>query len=113
MFWEIKRPYQFLKKEWLPSMIFSEHFITALILSTLLGGYLIDSLAEYLNIQHLSPELPHEFSDVYDTDKYARSQEYLKVNTRFGFITESFDLVILLSFEIYDFSQGPRIIGTK
>jgi STE24 endopeptidase len=79
-------------------MFFSEHFITTLILATLMIGYLINSLAEYLNIRYLNPNLPHEFSDVYDTDKYAKSQEYLKVNTRFGFITESFDLVILLAF---------------
>ena len=90
-------------------MIFSEHFITTLILATLVIGYLINSLAEYLNIQHLSPELPHEFLDVYDTDKYARSQEYLKVNTRFGFITASFDLVILL---IFWFGGGFGVLDT-
>ena len=79
-------------------MIFSDQLITLIILSTLVGGYLIDSLAEYLNIKHLSSNLPHEFSDVYDTKKYAKSQEYLKVNTRFGFISSSFNLVILLAF---------------
>jgi STE24 endopeptidase len=90
-------------------MIFSQHFITALILVTLIGGYLIDSLAEYLNIAHLTPNLPQEFSDVYDTDKYARSQEYLKVNTRFGFITASFDLFILL---IFWFGGGFGVLDT-
>ncbi|ACN14655.1 endopeptidase family protein [Desulforapulum autotrophicum HRM2] len=90
-------------------MFFSEHFITTLILVTLIGGYLIDSLAEYLNIRHLNPNLPHEFSDVYDTDKYARSQEYLKVNTRFGFITASFDLTILL---IFWFGGGFGVLDT-
>ncbi|MBW1637063.1 MAG: M48 family metallopeptidase [Deltaproteobacteria bacterium] len=79
-------------------MFFSDQLITIIILSTLIIGYLIDSLAEYMNIKHLSPQLPDEFSDVYDTAKYAKSQHYLKVNTRFGFITSSFDLLLLLTF---------------
>ena len=79
-------------------MFFSDQLITIVILSALVGGYLINSLADFLNIKHLNPELPNEFSDVYDNSKYAKSQHYLKVNTRFGFITSSFDLVILLTF---------------
>ncbi len=79
-------------------MFFSDQLITIIILSTLIIGYLVDSLAEFMNIKHLDPQLPDEFSDVYDTAKYAKSQLYLKVNTRFGFICASFDLVILLAF---------------
>jgi len=79
-------------------MYFSDQLIIIIILSTLIGGYLIDNLADLLNLGRLTPELPNEFSDVYDNDKYARSQHYLKVNTRFGFITSSIDLIILLGF---------------
>ncbi|MCP3942892.1 MAG: M48 family metallopeptidase [Desulfobacteraceae bacterium] len=79
-------------------MFFSDQLITIIILSTLIGGYLMNSLAQFLNIKYLNPQLPHEFSDVYDNTKYANSQHYLKVNTRFGFITSSFDLFILMAF---------------
>ncbi|MEX2463173.1 MAG: M48 family metallopeptidase, partial [Balneolaceae bacterium] len=34
----------------------------------------------------------------YDEETYAKSQEYTRVNTKFGFIAGSFDLVILLGF---------------
>ena len=47
-------------------MFFSDQLITIIILSALVGGYLINSLADFLNIKHLNPELPNEFSDVYD-----------------------------------------------
>lgn len=79
-------------------MFFSDQFITILILTTLITGYVINSLADFLNIGHLNPQLPHEFSDVYDRAKYSKSQEYLRVNTHFGFITASFDLAVLLAF---------------
>ncbi len=79
-------------------MFFSDQFITILILSTLITGYLINSLADFLNIRHLNPQLTHEFLDVYDRAKYTKSQHYLRVNTRFGFITASFDLAVLLAF---------------
>ncbi|MDA3790430.1 MAG: M48 family metallopeptidase [Desulfobacula sp.] len=90
-------------------MLFSDQFIIIIILSTLVGGYFIDNLAGFLNLNNLNPELPHEFSDVYDNTKYARSQHYLKVNTRFGFITTSIDLIILLMFW---FGGGFGILDT-
>jgi len=79
-------------------MFFSDQLITIIILSTLITGYLIDSLSEFMNIKHMAPQLPNEFSDVYDTAKYKKSQHYLEANTRFGFITSSFNLLLLLAF---------------
>ena len=55
-------------------------------------------MAEVLNLRALSPELPEEFRDVYDEEKYARSQEYTRVRTRFGFVTAAFDMALLLGF---------------
>ncbi|HBZ39038.1 MAG TPA: peptidase M48, partial [Balneola sp.] len=52
----------------------------------------------YLNLKSLSKELPDEFDGVYDQETYAKSQEYTKTQTRFGFITGGFDLVVLLGF---------------
>ncbi len=69
-----------------------------IILATIIIGYFLDFFGDYLNLKALKPELPEEFKDVYDADKYQKSQEYTRVTTRFGFITDLFNLIILLGF---------------
>ena len=36
--------------------------------------------------------------NIYDADQYQKSQDYLRVNTRFGWISAIFNLIVLLSF---------------
>lgn len=69
-----------------------------IILATLLVDFVLDLTSNYLNLKSLSRELPEEFEGVYDEDTYAKSQEYTKVRTKFGFITGGFDLLLLLGF---------------
>ncbi len=70
----------------------------AVILATLLVDYLVGLVADLLNLRALDSELPAEFADVYDADSYRRSQDYTRVATRFGFVTSTFDLGLLLVF---------------
>ncbi len=58
----------------------------------------MDNLADFLNLENLNQPLPKEFSDHYNHQKYTDSQNYLKVTTKFGFITSSVDLAVLLLF---------------
>ncbi len=69
-----------------------------IILITLAIDFILDLVSNYLNLKSLSKELPEEFEGVYDEDTYAKSQQYTKVRTRFGFITGTFDLLLLLGF---------------
>lgn len=69
-----------------------------IILATIIINFLLDKYSDYLNIKNLSPELPEKFKDVFDKDKYKKSQEYTKVRTKFGFISSIYSLLILLSF---------------
>lgn len=69
-----------------------------IILITLIIGYLLDMIADHLNIKHLKTDLPPEFMGVYSDEKYRKSQEYLKENTRFGTITSTFSLILILVF---------------
>lgn len=64
-------------------------------------NYLLGLIVEILNLKTLSPDLPSEFADVYDSDKYAKSQNYTRVRTRFGFITGSFSLSVLVVFILF------------
>ena len=68
------------------------------VLFSVVGIYLLDLLSRLLNLSALSPDLPDEFSDVYDTEEYARSQEYTRERTRFAIVEDSFDLVVFLAF---------------
>lgn len=49
-------------------------------------------------MKNLRSDLPSEFVDTYDQDTYAKSQEYTRVRTRFGFGVTAYDLAILLAF---------------
>ncbi len=68
------------------------------ILVALVGEYVLNLVADRLNLSALRPEVPEEFRDVYDAETYARSQEYTRVRTRFGWIPTTFDLVLVLAF---------------
>jgi len=69
-----------------------------IILIALLADFIIGIVTNLLNLRALSSEVPEEFTEVYDAETYAKSQQYTRVRTQFGFITGSFDLFILLSF---------------
>jgi len=69
-----------------------------IILAALLANFILETVSDWLNLGALDPQLPSEFAEVYDSEKYARSQEYTRTKTRFGFITGTFDLVLLLLF---------------
>jgi STE24 endopeptidase len=69
-----------------------------IILSALIINYILDLLADFLNLKALRDELPDEFKDTYDAEAYRKSQEYTRVTTRFGFLTSTFDLMVTLIF---------------
>jgi len=60
-----------------------------IILVILIGSYLLNLVVETLNVRHVKTDLPEEFEGYYDKAKYTESQEYLRVNTRFGIISDS------------------------
>lgn len=68
------------------------------ILATMLVGFVLNLVTDILNLGALGDTLPDEFKDVYDSEKYSKSQEYTRTSTRFGFITSSFSLIITLAF---------------
>ncbi|MGA2296617.1 MAG: M48 family metallopeptidase [FCB group bacterium] len=69
-----------------------------IILSTLILGFLLDFIADKLNLKNLGIKLPDEFIGVYSEDSYKKSQQYTRVLTNFGFIVSSFSLAIMLIF---------------
>src|SRR5690625_1304161 len=74
------------------------NIIGIIILAAILIEFLLDIVSNLLNLKALSPKITDEFEEVYDEQTYATSQEYTRLNTKFGFITGAFDLILLLLF---------------
>jgi STE24 endopeptidase len=80
--------------------------IGGFVLSALIGYYLLDSLAKLLNLKSLETQVPSEFSDVYDENRYRRSQEYTRTNTWFELVVSTTTLAALLAFWLFGGFEG-------
>ncbi len=69
-----------------------------LILSLLLANYILDLICDISTFKWLNHPMPQEFSDVFDSEKYEKSQKYSRVVTRFGLWEKSFDLLVMALF---------------
>jgi len=69
-----------------------------IILAALLLDYALNLVADLLNLKAMRRELPEEFQGVYDPEAYCKSQDYLRVKTRFGILTATVGLIPLLAF---------------
>lgn len=68
------------------------------ILITLFLLWKLDFVATLLNLKSLDPELPAPFRDVFDAEKYAQSQQYTRVSSKFHVLEGSVSLAVLLAF---------------
>ena len=69
-----------------------------IIFITLVAKFLIDLISQWLNLHSLDPHVPDAFENLYDAEKYAKSQEYTRVTTRFHQLETAFHLLPLLAF---------------
>ena len=74
------------------------NWIAAVILATLLLDLIINAVADYLNLKEMGSELPEAFEGIYDADRYRKSQRYLQVNTRFGWVSAGVQTGLMLAF---------------
>jgi STE24 endopeptidase len=99
-----------------------EFMATSILLLILIAEGLFESVVDWLNIKQIDPKLPDEFRGTYDDEKYRKSQEYLKVRTRFGLIQRVVGIVGLIAFVLIGgfnqvdlwargFGYGPVLTG--
>lgn len=67
-----------------------------IILAIIILDFAFERFLSYLNSTMWSNTLPDEFKEIYDEEKYRKSQDYFKENQKFGHITSSFSLVLIL-----------------
>jgi STE24 endopeptidase len=73
-------------------------FIAVIILVALIGEFSLHISADILNLRVLHNELPAPFKGIYNEERYRKSQEYLRTNTGFGWISSGFSLFVFLLF---------------
>ncbi|RAV29987.1 M48 family metallopeptidase [Sinomicrobium soli] len=72
--------------------------LSYIITGILILDFAIDQVLDYLNARHFNDPVPPLLDDVYDSDKYKRSQEYKKENYRFSIVSSACSLLITLGF---------------
>jgi STE24 endopeptidase len=68
------------------------------ILTAILFEFALHRLAEALNLRSASAPLATDFRNLYDPQRYARSQDYLRVRTRFAWLSSTVSLTATLAF---------------
>ena len=68
------------------------------IITILVFEYTLSLIIRTLNLSALDPNLPEEFKDTFDEEKYLKSQDYTRANSKFSYITSTFSLILSLIF---------------
>ncbi len=73
-----------------------ENVLLYVIIAILVADFIFDRVMDYLNASRWSNDLPPELIGIYDQEKYRKSQDYTKANTRFGTLSSSVSFVFIL-----------------
>ena len=69
-----------------------------IILFALVLEFSLELTGNILNLKALRSELPPILQGIYNPKDYRKSQEYIRINTRFGLVDSSFTLLLLVAF---------------
>ena len=83
-------------------MVISPQIIFYLLISIILFNFIKDYFLDYLNSKFFDKKIPENLSDIYDKEKYQKSQDYKKTLYKFGKISKAYSLTILLLFFVLD-----------
>lgn len=74
----------------------SEQQIYILLLIIITADFILERVLQYLNTESAKKAIPNELQGIYDEEKYAKSQAYLRTTSRFGSFTATLSFVLLL-----------------
>ncbi len=80
----------------------SPESVFILLISIIILNFLKNYYLNYLNSKNFGNKIPKIISDVYDKEKYQKSQDYKKTLYKFGKISKAYSLTILLLFFFLD-----------
>ena len=83
-------------------MIISPQILFNILIAIIILNFFKDSILDYLNSTYFDNKIPKIISDIYDKEKYLKSQEYKKTQYKFNRISSTYSLLILLLFFYFD-----------
>ena len=83
-------------------MIISPQILFNILIAIIILNFFKDSILDYLNSKYFDNKIPEIISDIYDKEKYLKSQEYKKTQYKFNRISSIYSLLILLLFFYFD-----------
>ena len=83
-------------------MIINPETLFNVLITIIVLNFLKDSILDYLNSTYFNNEIPEIIGDIYDNEKYLKSQEYKKTQYKFNKISSIYSLLILLLFFYFD-----------
>ncbi len=86
-----------LEKIWILFSYNMSQFLFVAIISILVVDFGLERFLAHLNIKNSKLLLPSILSDIYDTEKYAKQQDYFRTNTQFGMLTSTFSFLITIA----------------
>jgi len=69
-----------------------------IILAALLAEYVLNIVSDLLTLRNLQSARPAEFHDTFEDGEYEEAQAYTRTRTRFGIVSSTVGLVVLLAF---------------
>ena len=73
-----------------------------IIIAIIILDFLIDQVLDALNAKRYNDPVPDVLADVFNEEEYRKSQQYKMTNYRFGILSSTFSLVVLLLFLFLD-----------
>ncbi|MBT8209098.1 MAG: M48 family metallopeptidase, partial [Eudoraea sp.] len=72
-----------------------------IIIGILLLQFAVETILDVLNAGKFKDPIPEELEDIFDENEYRKSQDYKRVNFKFGLISGVFSLLFTLGFLIF------------
>lgn len=75
--------------------------VLVVIVAIVVISYLFDQFLDYLNLKAQRADIPTEIESFYNKEKYLKSLDYQRVQTRFSFLTSGFSFLLSLSMLVF------------
>ena len=69
----------------------------AVIIASLIGSWLLGVLSKLLSAKAMAPQPPTEFTDIFDSETFAKSQKYTRASMRFSTVVDSVNTLLTIT----------------
>lgn len=90
--------------------MFTKENVFVLIVLIIILNFILQRVLSWLNVKNMNPAFPPGAEGIYSVEEYGRSRKYLIRKARFGMLTSSFSLLLILCMLFFDgFAFADRL----